>query len=151
MADTTNKYNLRYPEDGDTIDAQQIEDLANDVETTFDNRTAVSATYTVSLQNGWVASPNNPLVFERVGDVVFFHGEVYNPSEGANTQVGVLPAAFRPTFERYGPFPVYSRGGGVVKIAQGMIWDDGRVTIAGFSPLGTTPGYGLFGSYVRTL
>jgi len=150
MADTTNKYNLRYPEDGDTIDAQQIEDLANDVENTFNSRTAVSATHTVSLQNGWQANANNPLVFERVGDVVFFRGEVYNPSAGANTQVGVIPAAFRPTFERYGPFPLYARGG-ETKIARGMIWDDGRVTITDFSALGTTPGYGLYGSYVRVL
>ena len=149
MADTTNKYNLRYPEDGDNIDAKQIEDLANDVENTFDSRTTVSATHTVSLQNGWVANANNPLVFERVGDVVFFRGEVYNPSAGANTQVGVIPAAFRPTYERVGPLPLLARGN--TNMAQGMIWDDGRVTIAGFSPLGTTPGYGLFGSYVRTL
>lgn len=149
MADTTNKYNLRYPEDGDNIDAQQIEDLANDVENTFDSRTAVSATHTVSLQNGWVANANNPLVFERVGDVVFFRGEVYNPSAEANTQVGVIPAAFRPTYERVGPLPLLARGN--TSMAQGMIWDDGRITISGFSALGTTPGYGLNGSYVRAL
>lgn len=149
MADTTSKYNLRYPEDGDNIDAKQIEDLANDVEATFDSRTAVSATHTVSLQNGWQANPNNPLVFERVGDVVFFRGEVYNSSAGADPHVGTVPNAFRPTFERVGPFPVYSRT--VSNVAQGMIWDDGRVTISGFSAIGTTPGYGLYGSYVRAL
>lgn len=149
MADTTNKYNLRYPEDGDNIDAQQIEDLANDVETTFDNRTAVSATYTVSLQNGWVANSKNPLVFERVGDVIFFRGEVYNPSAGADPLVGTIPSAFRPTFERVGPLPVYSRT--TTNVAQGMIWNDGRITISGFSAIGTTPGYGLYGSYVRAL
>lgn len=149
MADTTNKYNLRYPEDGDNIDAQQIEDLANDVETTFNNRTTVSATHTVSLQNGWVANANNPLVFERVGDVVFFRGEVYNPSAGADPLVGTIPAAFRPTYERVGPLPLMSRINS--NIAQGLIYEDGRIRIVGFSAIGTTPGYGLYGSYVRAL
>ena len=151
MADTTNKYNLRYPEDGDTIDAQQIEDLANDVEATFNSRTAVSATHTVSLQNGWVANANNPLVFERVGDIVYVRGEVYHPNTdpAASEVIGVVPAAYRPTFERVGPIVIATNVPG--QEARLFIDQTGNVSINQASRKNSTPGYGIYISYVRAL
>lgn len=147
MADTTNKYNLRYPEAGDNIDAQQIEDLANDVEDTFEKQTEVSAQHTVTLINGWQTNAQNPLVFERVGNIVYCRGEVYHNSASADGHFGNIPSAYRPTFQRVGPMPVMATIAN--NIAAFIIWDDGRLTLSGFSARSGTPGYGCVASYVR--
>lgn len=147
MAGATPKYNLRYPEGSDNVDAQQFANLANDVEDTFEKQTEVSAQHTVALINGWRTNSQNPLVFERVGNIVYCRGEVYHNSASANSHFGTIPLAYRPTFQRVGPMPAIATAAN--NIAAFTIWDDGRLTLTGFSARSSTPGYGIVGSYVR--
>lgn len=148
MGDSTPKYNLRYPEGTDDIDAQQIQDLAQDVESTIASRTEISSTHAVNLTNGWSNNPSNPLTVELIGHIVYMRGEVYHAGSapGSTEVVGNIPAAFRPTYERV---RFVSKATTASNDAQVTIWSDGRVEISNASQRDSTPGYSMQITYAR--
>jgi hypothetical protein len=71
--------------------------------------TATTAWAAVSLLNGWVVSPGSPVMYRKIGDIVYLKGRMQS---GAMLQNAfVLPVGFRPPITQQFPCGSADAGG----------------------------------------